>query len=82
MSVVPKAAHWATWPGCLPMILERHPDVVRFLVGQLEHTTNLTGLEHFEPRCTRDGWRHEAAFRIDETFRAESLFPGWMTRRC
>ena len=81
-------------PTGLPTILERHPDVARLLVGQLEHTTtpclqavakvvrNLTGPEHFEPGCTRDGWQHEAAFRIEETFRAESLFPGWMTRRC
>ena len=88
------AAHWATWPDCLPMILERHPDVARLLVGQLEHTTtpcllavaevarNPARPEHFEPGCSRDGWQHEVAFRIEETFRAESLFPGWMTRRC
>ena len=81
MSVVLEAA-WATWADWLPTILERHPDVVRFLVGLLEHTTNLSGPEHFEPGCTWDGWQHEAAFRIEETFRAESLFPGWTTRRC
>ena len=81
MSVVPKTA-WATWADWLPTILERHTDVARLFVGQSEHTTNLTGPEHFEPGCTSDGWQHEAAFRIEETFRAESLFKGWMTRRC
>ena len=31
--------------------------------------------EDFEPGCTRDGWQHEASSRMEETFRAESLFP-------
>ena len=30
--------------------------------------------EHFEPGCTRDGWQHEVASRVEETFRAEDLF--------
>ena len=29
--------------------------------------------EHFEPGCTRDGWQHEVASRVEETFRAEDF---------
>ena len=54
----------------------------RSLLGGTVGAHDLTGPEHFEFGCTRDGWQHEAAFRIQETFTAESLFPGWMTRRC
>ena len=31
--------------------------------------------EEFEPGTTRDGWQHEAASHVEESFRAESLFP-------
>ena len=31
--------------------------------------------EEFEPGTTRDGWQHEASSHVEESFRAESLFP-------
>ena len=34
-----KAVHWACRADCLPMILWRHPDVARLLLGQLDHPT-------------------------------------------
>ena len=33
------------------------------------------GPEEFEPGTTKDGWQHEAASHVEESFRAESLFP-------
>ena len=38
--------------------------------------------EEFEPGTTRDGWQHEAASHVEESFRAESLFPKmWDSRK-
>ena len=31
-----KAAHWASWADCLPMIRERHPQVANIMVEQLD----------------------------------------------
>ena len=102
-----KAAHWASWADCLPMILERHPLVANIMVEQLEHprspcfeavhsaVRDLTGVggfvppswrelamgarprepEDFKPGSSRDGWQHEAASRVEESFRETNLFP-------
>ena len=79
-----KAAHWASWADCLPMILERHPDVARLLVGQLEEPTtpcfqavaivarDLTGVCGFEP----PSWRELAMGARPEPRELEDFEPG------
>ena len=55
-------AHWASWADCLPMIYERHPEIVRVILGSLTEPNpppslesvaraarNLEGVEGFEP---------------------------------
>ena len=74
-----KAAHWASWANCLPMILERYPDVARLLVGQLEQPTtpclqavarvarDLTGVRGFEHHLG-GSWQWEPEPREPEDF--------------
>ena len=68
-----KAAHWASWADCLPMILERHPGVANIMVEQLEHprspcfvavgsvVRDLTGVGGFVP----PSWRWESDLNLE-----------------
>ena len=62
-----KAAHWASWADCLPMIRERHPQVVNIMVEQLDRPQtrcfaavssalrDLEGVGGFAPPSWREG---------------------------
>ena len=79
-----KAAHWASWADCLPMILERHPDVARLQWDMLEQPTtpclqavtgvarDFTGVGGFEP----PSWRELAMGSRPEFREPEDFEPG------